>query len=382
MSSRMGWKGWVCAVGALTLSGSAAMAADSTGPHGRRAFTGELPPYALSYTDFTVQLRPDVSTVVAGTWFTCTSAPVCAPVPREHRTVVAIPGLSHTAVTYAPLAEQLCGALRDGIATSILAIDLPGHGLSADPRGLSFSDMSQEDYAVAVEGVLSQLSAHHARPVAAIGHSMGGLVLQRVQARLLGAGSNLHRAYGISSAALMAPVPVAEVAWPFADSGAADPVLASFVVNDPVRGTVARIPAAAWPSLFFTNLSGAVVPGTPAPADLDARGYTADEPLVAGLQLVGSGGFSRPSAPAGAFAPAQGTQTTVITLSEDGFYTAGEHEALYQYLTADTTNAGLTRLNMPDAVHDLHVAQPAIVAPYVLNAVLPQPSTPVECHGR
>ena len=232
---------------------------------------------------------------------------------------------------------------------------------------------------MAVEGVLTQLPAHNVRPVAALGHSMGALTLQRIQARLLAAGTSLERSFGISSVALMAPVPVAEVAWPFADSGAADPVLASFVVNDPDRGTVARIPAAAWPALFFTTTTGTVVTGTPAPADIEAREFTADEPLIAGLELVGSGAFSRPSAPAGAFAPQHGTRTTVITMSEDGFYTQGEHEALYQHLTSDGTNAGLTRIITPEAVHDLHVAQPAVVRPAVLDALIPQPATPASC---
>lgn len=370
MSSRMGWKGWVCALSALTLSATEALAADTRDSQGRAKPGTEEPAYALSYTDFTVQLRPGVSTVVAGTWFACSHPGGGKP---SRRTVVAIPGLSHTAISYAPLAEQFCNSLRNGAPTSILAIDLPGHGRSGDPRGLSYSDVSQEDYAVAVEGVLSQLPTNVARPVAAIGHSMGGLVLQRVQARLLDAGTNLRRAYGISNVALIAPVPVDEVPWPFADSGAADPLLASFLVNDPDRGLVARIPAVAFPSLFFTNLSGVVVPGTPSPADLEAYGYTADEPLIAGLQLVGSGGFSRPSAPEGAFAPAHKTRATVITLSQDGFYTQNEHEALYQYLTSDVTNADFIRIDMPEAVHDLHVAQPAVIAPYVMDAVLPHP---------
>ena len=89
MSSRMGWKSWVRAVGAVTLSGSTALAQVSE----------EQPPYALGYSDFTVQLRPDVSTVVTGTWYQCTGAPACDQGTRPRRAVVAIPGLSHTAVT-------------------------------------------------------------------------------------------------------------------------------------------------------------------------------------------------------------------------------------------------------------------------------------------
>jgi homoserine acetyltransferase len=64
---------------------------------------------------------------------------------------------------------------------------------------------------------------------------------------------------------------------------------------------------------------------------------------------------------------------SVITLSEDGFFPAGEHEALYQHLTGDGTNAGLIRIISPEAVHDLHVAQPEAVAPYILDALMPQP---------
>jgi pimeloyl-ACP methyl ester carboxylesterase len=371
----MGWKSWVCAVGVATLSGTAALASDTVAP------PEESPSYTVSYSDFTVELRPHVSTVVTGTWYQCLHVSARGRGAPSRRTVVVVPGLSHTAATYAPLAEQLCDSLRDGVPTSLLAIDLPGHGRSADPLGLAFSALSQEDYAVAVEGVLAQLSEHRARPVAALGHSMGGLVLQRIQARLLGAGTHLRRAFGISRVALMAPVPVREVAWPFADSGAADPLLAAFLVNDTARGPVARVPAVAWPSLFFTNLSGVVAPGTPSPADIEARGYMADEPLIASLELVGSSGFSRPSAPAGAFAPAHGTHATVITLSEDGFYPHGEHEALYRHLTSDLSNAALTRIAAPDAVHDLYLAQPARVAPHILNAVLPQPPTPVCCPG-
>jgi pimeloyl-ACP methyl ester carboxylesterase len=350
----MGLKGLARAVGALALTASAAFASP-----------GE-PRVTQHASDFAVQLRPGVTSVVTGTWFDCAASfDARHPSRRPTRTLVAVHGLSHTAATYAPLAAELCEQLGDSEPTSLLAIDLPGHGRSADPQGVAFSNVSVEDYAAAVQGVLEQLPAHRARPVAVLGHSLGGLVLQRVQARLLAANSSLFEAFGIPAAVMLAPVPSAEVSWPFADSGAASQILGNFITVDPVRGVVARIPAEVWPQLFFSTSLGVPIPSTPSPDELTALGYTADEPLTVGLQLTSA----RPSVPAGAFAPSRGTALAIISLSEDAFLPLSVHAPLYQHLTLDGSNALLLQATSPEAVHDLHVADPGALLSLLLGAL-------------
>lgn len=273
-------------------------------------------------------------------------------------TLAFVHGLAHTAASWDPLVDEIFASGRRGLSCKALLIDLPGHGASPSPSGMTFGELLIDDYVTAVIGTLDGLRRGGLRAHAIVGHSMGGLVVEGVQSRLLANGSSLARRYGIHFAALMSPSPAAEHPWQFADSGAASATVAAFVVPDPERGPVVRVDPATWSFFFFTNFSDQFNPATPSPATIEASGWNADEAAFAGSQLVGAPPFSRYAVGASPFAPRHGTVAVLINPSQDKFNVRAEAEAAYVQLTGDTHQRGFIPVDDEFAVHDMHVAEP------------------------
>lgn len=273
-------------------------------------------------------------------------------------TLAFVHGLAHSAGSWDPLVDEIFAGGRRGLACKALLIDLPGHGASPSPSGLTFGELMLDDYVTAVIGTLDGLRPRGLRPNAIIGHSMGGLVVEGVQARLLAGGSSLARRYGIHFAALMSPSPAAEHPWQFAESGAAAATVAAFVTADPARGLVVRVDPATWSFFFFTNFSDQFNPATPPAAVIEANGWNADEAAYAGSQLVGAPPFTRFSVGAAPFAPRHGTILVLINPSQDKFNVRAEAEAAYVQLTGDSRKRGFIPVDDEFAVHDMHVAEP------------------------
>jgi pimeloyl-ACP methyl ester carboxylesterase len=283
--------------------------------------------------------------------------------PRYHGrclgpTLAFVHGLAHTASTWDPLVDELFATGARGVACRALLIDLPGHGQSALPVGLAVGERLVDDYVTAVQGTLDGLRSQGLRPAALIGHSMGGLIVEGLQARLLASGSSLARRYGIHFAALMSPSAAAEHPWQFAESGAAAATVGAFVVADPLKGLVVRVDAATWSFFFFTNFSDQFSPGTPTRAQVDSSVWNADEAAYAGSQLVGAPPFARLSVGPQPFAPRHGTALVFVSPSQDKFSLRAEAEAAYVQLTGDARKLGFVRIDDDNAVHDMHVAQP------------------------
>jgi hypothetical protein len=110
-------------------------------------------------------------------------------------TVLAIPGVMHTAATMGPFAKTMiqifenkvwAGFMVSGNICRVLSIDLPGHGLSGLPQGnIKFGEMVLEDYMAAIFGSLDRLRAIGVKPSILIGHDVGGLMVQMMQQDLL-----------------------------------------------------------------------------------------------------------------------------------------------------------------------------------------------------
>src|SRR6185503_3065710 len=99
---------------------------------------------------------------------------------REHcvgPTVAFIHGLAHSAATWTPLVDEIFAGGLHGYACQALLVDLPGHGASPVPTGISFGELLVDDYVTAVLGTLDGLRSSGVRPQALIGHSMGGLIV-------------------------------------------------------------------------------------------------------------------------------------------------------------------------------------------------------------
>ncbi|MDQ1351584.1 MAG: hydrolase protein, partial [Acidobacteriota bacterium] len=115
---------------------------------------------------------------------------------------------------------------------------------------------------------------------------------------------------------------------------------------------------AAWPYIFFSNLSGIPASGAPTPQEVDENGYNCPEPLYVALNLTGTQPFERPVVDADIFKIKNGTLLRVATYDQDILIRPEENQALYIYLTGDQDASGVTVLNGDETVHDLHLSDP------------------------
>jgi pimeloyl-ACP methyl ester carboxylesterase len=287
--------------------------------------------------------------------------------PCTGRTVFAVPGFAHTAATFEPFVEALfAGDVAGQVPCRVVAIDFPAHGDSPAPAAGTFGFLGLNDYVASVEAALASLPEHGLRPDLVIAHSQGGLVVQLAQQQLVEQGSSLRAAYGIRDVILLAPVPPAEVAWSFGDSGLAISLLGGLFAADPVLGPHFAIPDFVWPLLFFTGPGFTPSPNMPSGTDVTLNGWNAPEPFISALQLVGAFG-ARASVDAGVFGQGSGTSLTVVTFEHDWIVTPAEGDAVYAHLTG--TSGGAIAVNGPRAIHDMYVSDPAellaALAPHV-----------------
>ena len=278
-------------------------------------------------------------------------------------TVLAIHGFAHTGATWKPFADAMfTDPLTRHGACRIVAVDLPGHGQSSPPTGIAYGDLTLDDYVTSTLGSLDALKARGIRPRSIIGHSMGGLVMEMMQERLVAQGKSLRSRYGIVSAVGLAPSTPAPLPWTFADSGAALQVFGPMVVVDGVRGAVFSLDASTWRTSFFTGTTGQLAAGAPSDEEINALGWNVPESLIAGLQIVGAPPIpSRGFISAGVFAPSKRTLFTLIHLGEDLLAVESEDLAAYEYLTGDSSGALFIAVDDSEAVHDMHVSDPGLL---------------------
>lgn len=284
--------------------------------------------------------------------------------------VVALHGLAHTGATWAPLVDEMirAGALRRSCGVAVL--DLPGRGRSGMPSGLAFGELRVDDYVTVLLGVLPMLRQAGLTPRVLLGHSLGGLIIEAAQARLLAAGQSLRRQHGVVAALLMSPSPAAEHPWAFVESGQAAQAAAGLIAVDPEKGLVLRLSPTSFLGFFFSDLQGQVSPAAPTEVQVRERGYMSDEPVYAGSQLLGVPPFARLSVGSRPFAPRHGTQLLYFNPSQDPFNLREEAQAAYVQLTGDPGLYGFVTLDDSGGVHDMHVSQPALYLRLALLGVL------------
>ena len=279
--------------------------------------------------------------------------------PCNGNVALAIHGLLHTAATWEPLVTSL---FEDNPAgrklCRVVALDMPGRGGSVVHNLPWFGLLTLDDYVAAALGALGQLNGLNIRPSVVFGHSLGGLIVQLTQQRLIATGTNLRRAFGVKDVVLLASATPHQVpTWAF-DSGMLNQLMEELVQVDPMAGT-ACITDSDWAWLFFAPNPLdplLVVPGAPTPADVAARHYNSPEPLAFLGELM-----NRPGVDVGIFGTDRGTVLTVVSLEYDLVLRPDEASALYAYLTGDETAARVVVVPGLEAVHDTHVSNPALL---------------------
>lgn len=287
----------------------------------------------------------------------------------EGKVLLAVPGCAHTAATWEPFARAIFEDDQTGrTVCQVAALDFPGHGGSSLPRGVRFWDLALADYASVLGAALERLPRLGVRPSAIVAHSQGGLIVQLTQQSLLARGTNLRRKFRIKQVVLLSSVGPSEMPWDYVDNGTAARLMSAFVSADRQRGAYVAFPDAAWPTVFFSDLSGAVAPGAPDPSIVAA--YNAPAPLFAALEVVGFLPFRRPHVDAGVFGPGAGTTLGVVSYEQDTIIRPGENRMLYEHLTGDGSGSGFVEVPGAAAVHDLHVLDPRLLLDYLGSAGL------------
>jgi pimeloyl-ACP methyl ester carboxylesterase len=273
-------------------------------------------------------------------------------------TILAVHGLTNTAATWQPLADEMFATpLWGKTIKRLIALDLPGHGKSPIPYDLAggpFGELLIDDNISVILQTILHLQSIGLGPRVIMGHSMGGLAIQGLQEALLNADLSLAH-LGIFRAVLIAPVPANGAQWTQGPEADVEP----FIVTDPGAGQYLFIPPEiARLSTEFMTLNGTYVPNQPTLEEMQT--YNAPEPLFTLLQLVGFEGFplARPSAREGAFSISNGTLLNLISFSQDLLVPKADLDALYPYLTGDHFNIFYRPVNKDDACHSMHITNP------------------------
>ena len=292
-----------------------------------------------------------------------------------NKTLLAVHGLAHSGATFELLANDLFKKTGSDKIDRVLALNFPGRNGSGLPSNLQFGSLTIEDYTAVLLGVLDQL-AKQIYIESIVGHSMGGLIVQRAQNSLRSAGTSLQKEYGIENVYLVAPSIPNPLPWLFVDSGAASQIVAILVsFDDPILGDylqlLSSVPAeqaellGIWLTFFFTNSLGEFVAGTPFTTALESN-YVSNEALFMTLQLSGSNGFVRPSVNRGIFNASVQKCFRIVAFSEDlavpGENLLQEYQDLDNFLTGNAQSANVVLIDASDAVHDMYIANPTEVA--------------------
>ena len=283
--------------------------------------------------------------------------------PRPPRTVVLVPGFGDSGRLFEPLAKAL---IDGGKAEQVLIIDMPAmfgpSTLSASgafgPRVLGETDVNE--YVSIVRDVLSSMQASGISVTTLAGHSIGGLVIQRLQDDLRRSSSDLLARYGIQNTVLISSDIPGNLEW--AGAGFAGPLVTSLTVDSrlPLIGKYVAVSYESFIQLKFTNLAGAVV--SRAPTFLQALDLNKPEPFAAAANIVGLDptGSTTESRPRLMVQPGlwAGRNLNVVWLSQDGFFTQAEMQALASHLKP---GLAATPIDNANAVHAAPYSNPELL---------------------
>lgn len=308
-----------------------------------------------------VELRPGITADLHLRVFVNEDLPCRDPA----RTALAIHGINHTAATWKTLADAFFTGPADEQLCAVAALDHPGHGRSGLPEGdaeFDFGQLTVQDYARGVLGVMDRLERRGVRPAILMGHSQGTQTLQTLQQLLLEEGASLAESFDVRDVVFFGTQGPREapVEWTLPDEAVAERI-ASLVTTTAEKGTFLVGPPRVFLENWFINRSLVLSSDAPTVEEIAENGWNADIPLAAVLQAAGQGGFQRPSVDRGAFAPSSGITLHVIHFTDDPWsLNAAE---IYEHLTGDASLTGFVPVRDPhhEAVHDYPITDPGVV---------------------
>lgn len=281
------------------------------------------------------------------------------------RTALAIHGINHTAATWETLADAFfTGPPREQLC-AVGALDLPGHGDSGLPEGspdFTFGQLTVQDYARAALEVVQRLQRRGIRPSILLGHSQGTLTLQTMQQFLLEDGASLAERFDVRDVVFFGTQGPREapVAFTLPDEAVAEQIAALLTTTEE-KGTHLVGPPQVFRDLWFINRDLVLSSDAPTVEEIAENGWNADVPLAGVLQVVGRGGFRRPSVSARAFVRDAGTRLHMIHFTDDPWSVNAAR--VYEHLTGDPSLSGFIPVRDPDgeAVHDYTITDPGAV---------------------
>ena len=287
-------------------------------------------------------------------------------VPCKANTVLAIHGANSTALSLESFALELTQRPVGGRPVCrVVAVDLPGHGQSPPPDGAFFGELTLDDYASAVIGVLERLPAEGIRPHTIVGHSMGGMVIQLTQQALLDEGSSLKEAFEIGHAVLLSPAIPDSVHWTFRDESDGPLIISMFVQDDPALGPIVTFPPEMFVPLVFSKLDGTLASNAMTAEEIAMTGWMNPESLAASGALIGFGDVAAPDVDAEIFADAHGTKLDLVAFEEDSIIFATDLGPLFTHLTGKPIGPGFVVVEGEITTHGLPQVDPA----YMLDAL-------------
>jgi pimeloyl-ACP methyl ester carboxylesterase len=192
-------------------------------------------------------------------------------------------------------------------------------------------------------------------------HSLGGLVTQIVQQKLVDQGTSLREAFGVKRAVMLAPALPQEIPSAIGNDPAFIAFLAAFITFDPALGTYLLVPDALFPVVIFSRPDHTLASNAPTPEEVTAHGYNGPESFAAMSQLVGIPPVERPDIDPAIFSHGLGTRLDLVTFENDTLIRPEEGSALYTYLTGDSELSRFTLVEGDDAVHGLPISDPEAV---------------------
>ncbi|TGN01608.1 alpha/beta hydrolase [Leptospira yasudae] len=284
--------------------------------------------------------------------------------------ILCIHGFGDNSSIFAPMAHRL---LATGKATDVYAVDLPGHGGSWLSTYALFGppvygELDMIEYTNVIQELLEQMKGERKNINTIVGHSLGGLIIQLLQDRLLYESSSLLVRFGIQNTVLIASDIPSPLPWYGGDAPISDPYSAkALVVGFRVNSTNALIGSYVdTPDSFFISSKYAVnnVPVSGAPSAADLSKLKNREPYASAANVVGldpsgltNNAVSRMSVRRNIW---NGFNLKVAWLDKDPFFSQSESAGLADYLKAGLP---LTIISDSEAVHGAPYSKPDLLIP-------------------